>query len=118
MLFRSDFKGGHFQPFVTASKGILSVTAQMDLEAKLANVEGHLSRGFKVAKLTVTPDLFVGYSDCNDWLPKSPKKIKFNDAYYGAGLKASWKMVYGGVVALHNGANGKTTTGFELGLKI
>ena len=114
-----DFKGGHFQPYVTASKGPISVTAQMDLEAKLSNIEGHLSKGFKVASLTVTPDLFIGYTDCNDWLPKLPKtikKIKFNDAYYGAELKASYKMAYVGVVALHNGANGKTTTGFELGL--
>lgn len=106
----------HAKPFVTVSKGPFSLSGRMDLESKLSNVEGTFTKGFKVGPFDVSVPVFIGYTDTNDYFPKSAKEIKFTNLYYGGKVVGSWKIFHAGVVALYCGENSKTTIGWEAGL--
>jgi hypothetical protein len=110
---KQDF-AGHYRPFVTVSKGPLAVTARLDLESKLSNIEGSYSNVTNVTKnVDIKTSVFAGYTDANDALPKSVKEIKYTNAYYGASVDASWKMLSIGVIALQDGQLDKRNFGWR-----
>lgn len=108
----------HWRPYVTLSKGWLSLTGNADLEAKTTNVEGRIARGFKVGKLTHTFGAYAGYTDVNDALPKTLKEIKYTNAYFGGSYDVTFKIVTAGIYTLRDDIKNDWNFGWRAGTTV
>lgn len=108
-----DFKG-HWQPFVTVSKGFYAVSGTYDLQSRLLNFEGKLHESFDVSVFKVTPAVFGGVTDVNDALPKSKKEIKYNTSYVGGELVLGWKWLGVGGFVSHDLKTDENVTGWKV----
>ena len=109
----------HFRPFVALSKGFVTLTGKMDLEAKTTNVQLDLNQSTSlIGDLTGKLSGFVGYTDVNDARPRSLKEIKYTNAYYGGALDFSWKVLGAGVYVLRSGHTNDTTFGWRTQLTL
>ena len=117
--FKADPKDrmNHWRPFVSVSKGWITVAGTADLEAQTTNIEG------KVAKTTPllwglkgTTGVYAGYTDVNDALPRSLKEVKYTNAYYGGSFDLTWKIATVGIYALHDGIKKEWNAGWRTGV--
>lgn len=115
---KDDMKN-HFRPFVEVSKGIVSVRGMMDLEAKTSNIEGALKKSVPLAYgVSLTPSIYVGYTDVNDAFPHSKKEIKYTNFYYGGSADLGWKFISGGLYTVRPGTTKKYSTGYRAGVAL
>ncbi len=109
--------GQRFRPFVAISRGIITLTGRMDLEAETTNAQIDVTKTISLGRgFAYKVSGYTGYTDVNNSLPRSVKELKYTNFYYGGDLGLEWKVLNAGIYVLRSGHTNDTTFGWRAGM--